>query len=77
MDQEPRIFPFAGRTRNTKNIQSGVTGLYEDKGGEWKSSGSFGRNDIPLVKWCLEQAFTAMIEEQSVQNNGAPEEVIE
>ena len=40
---------------------------YKDASGEWKSSGSFGRNEIPLVMYCLRKAFEYMIEERSVR----------
>jgi hypothetical protein len=35
---------------------------YKDKDGQWKSRGSFSRNEIPLVVYCLGRAFGAMIE---------------
>ena len=50
---------------------------YKDKNDQWKSSNSFGRNDIPLVKYCLDKAFTHMVEERSVNGNGVEEEVIQ
>jgi len=34
---------------------------YKDKDGEWKSSGSFSRNEIPLAIHCLQKAFEAML----------------
>ena len=37
---------------------------YKDSNGQWKSSNSFGRNEVPLVQWCLDQAFTAMVQEK-------------
>ncbi len=40
---------------------------YKDKNDQWKSSNSFGRNEIPLVKYCLDRAFEAITEEQNVQ----------
>ena len=40
---------------------------YKDKEGNWKTSYSFGRNEIPLAIYCLEKAFEAIVEEQSVQ----------
>ena len=46
---------------------------YKGRDGSWKSSGSFGRNDIPLVIWCLQKAFDSMLDERAL--NG--EEVIE
>jgi len=50
---------------------------YKDKEGNWQSSQSFSRNEIPLVKWCLDKAFEAMIEEQSGDSISVEEEVIE
>lgn len=39
---------------------------YKDKDGNWKSSGSFGRNEIPLAIYVLGKAFGAIVgEEQS------------
>ena len=46
---------------------------YKDKNGEWKSSNSFGRNEVPLVKWCLDKAFEAMVEERSLNGHGVEE----
>jgi hypothetical protein len=40
---------------------------YKDSSGEWKSSGSFGRNETPLVMYCLQKAFEYMAEERSVR----------
>ncbi len=37
---------------------------YKDASGEWKSSGSFGRNEIPLVMYCLQKAFEYLVEER-------------
>jgi hypothetical protein len=48
---------------------------YKDKNDQWKSSSSFGRNDIPLVRYCLDKAFAHMVEERSVK--GVEEEVIQ
>jgi hypothetical protein len=46
---------------------------YKDKDGQWKSSGSFGRNEIPLGVYCLIKAFAAMVEER----NTVEEETVE
>lgn len=45
---------------------------YKDKTGEWKSSSSFNRNEIPLAIHCLRKAFEKIIElqnEDSGSNN--------
>ena len=51
-------------TRNGKQVKllkATVERRYKDSDGNWKSSGSFGRNEIPLAIYCLEKAFDAMI----------------
>ena len=62
--------------RKINMMKATVERRYRNKDGEWKSSGSFSRNDIPLVKWCLDKAFTAMIEEHSVQEESIEEEQV-
>jgi hypothetical protein len=49
-------------------LKATVERRYKDKDGTWKSSGSFSRNEIPLVVYCLNKAFAAMVEE----NGGEP-----
>jgi hypothetical protein len=44
-------------------LKATVDRRYKDKDGSWKSSGSFSRNEIPLVVFCLVRAFAAMAEE--------------
>ena len=56
-------------------LKASVERRYRDKDGNWKSSSSFGRNEIPLAVYCLGKAFEAIVEEQDVQpDNG--EEVV-
>lgn len=47
---------------------------YKDKNGQWQSSGSFNRNEIPLAIHCLQKAFDKIIELQNEDsgngNNG-------
>ncbi len=45
-------------------LKATVERRYKDKDGNWKSSGSFARNEIPLAVYCLEKAFEAIVEEQ-------------
>lgn len=51
---------------------------YRDRDGNWKSSGSFNRNEIPLAIYCLQKSFEKMIEGQKEdsENNGFEEEVV-
>ena len=59
-------------------LKAGVSRRYKDKNGDWKSGNSFSRNEIPLVKYCLDKAFEAMIEEQTSENGmRVEEEVVE
>ena len=59
-------------------LNAGVGRRYKDRDGNWQSSQSSGRNEIPLAVWCLEKAFEKIIEEEQVQSsNGVQEEVVE
>ena len=44
-------------------LKATVERRYKDKDGQWKSSGSFSRNEIPLAVFCLLKAFAAMVGE--------------
>ena len=44
---------------------------YKDQDGNWQSSGSFSRNEIPLAIHCLQKAFEKIVETQNdASNNG-------
>ena len=45
-------------------LKATVQRRYMDKNNTWQSSGSFGRNEIPLAIHCLQQAFEAIIKAQ-------------
>jgi hypothetical protein len=49
---------------------------YKDKDGNWKSSNSFGRSEIPLAIFCLGKAFNHIIEERTANSNGIEEELV-
>ena len=54
-------------------LKATVQRRYKDKSGEWKSTMSFSRNEIPLAIYCLQKAFEKIIE----QNGEKPvEEVV-
>jgi hypothetical protein len=61
--------PMNGKTVTV--LKASVQRRYKDKNGEWQSSTSFGRNEIPLAIYCLEKAFQTIIEERSSNNNNA------
>lgn len=63
--------------RNVTMLKATVERRYKDRNGERQSSQSFGRNEIPLVKYCLDKAFEAIIEEQGVQNGTVEEQAVE
>ena len=50
-------------------LKATVQRRYKDKDGNWQSSGSFARNELPLAVYCLQQAFERIIEEQSTQSS--------
>ena len=58
-------------------LKATVARRYKDKSGEWKSTGSFGRNEIPLAIWCLEKAFDAIIGEQGNGGDKQPDVPVE
>jgi len=55
-------------------LKATVQRRYKDKDGNWKSSNSFGRNEIPLAIYCLTQAFQKIIDEQSANSSNDIEE---
>jgi len=59
-------------------LKATVQRRYKDKDGNWKSSSSFSRNEIPLAIYCLQKAFEKIIETQidSANGDGVVEEAI-
>jgi hypothetical protein len=59
-------------------LKATVERRYRDKDGNWKSSGSFSRNEIPLAMYCLQKAFEKIIETQidDASEAGAVEETV-
>ena len=48
---------------------------YKHSSGEWRSTNSFSRTEIPLAIYCLGKAFEAMIEKQA-DSQAVPEEEV-
>ena len=46
-------------------LKATVQRRFKGRDGEWQSSGSFSRNEIPLAIHCLQKAFEKIIEMQS------------
>ena len=55
-------------------LKATVERRYKDASGEWESSGSYGRNEIPLVIHCLQKAWETMLNER---NTGSDQNVEE
>ena len=57
--------------RKAVMLKASVERRYKDKDGEWKSSNSFSRNEIPLAVYCLQKSFEHIIgaqqEDESVE----------
>ena len=63
---------------NTKTVlKASIQRRYKTDEG-WKSSTSFGRNEIPLAIYCLEKAFDKIVQEETAGSgsNGVEEEVV-
>lgn len=60
-----------GRTATI--LKATIQRRYKDTDGQWKSSTSFSRNEIPLAIHCLQKAFERIVELQneSSANGGA------
>ena len=58
-------------------LKATVQRRYKDSDGNWKSSQSYSRNEIPLVVFCLQKCFETMLAEgDGDNNNGNIEEEI-
>jgi len=49
---------------------------YKDSDGNWKSSNSYSRNEIPLAIHCLQKAFESMLGESDTNGENADEEIV-
>ena len=56
-------------------LRATVERRYKDRDGTWKSSGSFGRNEIPMAIYVLQKAFETMVEKP--EDHDRPEVVEE
>ncbi|MDD5134574.1 MAG: hypothetical protein PHP01_04085 [Phycisphaerae bacterium] len=51
-------------------LKTTIQRRYRDRDGNWQSSNSFGRNEIPLAIYCLQKVFDKIIEKQKEGSNG-------
>ena len=56
--------------RKVTMLKASVQRRYKDRDGQWKSSGSLSRNEIPLAIYCLQKAFDKIIETQIGESSG-------
>jgi len=56
-------------------LKATVERRYKSADGQWKSAGSFGRNEIPLAIYCLQKCFEHIIEGQK-DDDGVEEETV-
>ncbi len=59
------------RGNAVKMLKATVQRRFKDRDGEWKSTQSFGRNEIPLAIHCLQQAFERMIADESSESDSS------
>ena len=55
-------------------LKATIERRYKDATGNWKSSTSFSRNEIPLAVYCLQKAFEKIVDvqnEASMSNGGS------
>ena len=59
-------------------LKASIQRRYKDSDGNWKSSQSLSRNEIPLAVYCLEKAFDKIVQEETSGSgtNGVEEEVV-
>lgn len=61
----------AGQDRTI--LKASVSRRYRDAQGQWKSSTSFSRNEIPLAIHCLQQAFEYILANPPEQDESGDE----
>ena len=50
-----------GNGHTSAVLKATIQRRYKNSQDNWKSSGSFSRNEIPLAIYCLEKAFEKMV----------------
>jgi hypothetical protein len=60
--------------RKATMLKASVERRFKDKDGQWKSSNSFSRNEIPLAIYCLQKSLEHIIESRKDEDDVAGEE---
>lgn len=70
--------PIEVKGKTVPMLKVTVQRRYKDSDGNWKSSQSYSRNEIPLVVFCLQKAFEKMLGEDNsnANDNSIEEEVV-
>ena len=66
-------------TRSGKKLtmlKASVERRFKDKDGQWKSSNSFSRNEIPLAIYCLQKSLEHIIESRKDEDEVPEEEAV-
>jgi hypothetical protein len=58
-------------------LKATVERRYKDRDGQWKSSGSFSRNEIPFVIYCLQKSLDHIITARQQEDGTVEEEVVD
>ena len=56
-------------------LKASIERRYKDREGSWKSSSSFGRNEIPLAIFCLARAFDKIIQEETSKSGSGEQDM--
>ena len=70
---ENEVTTRAGKT--VTMLKATVERRYKDRDGQWKSSNSFNRNEIPFVIYCLQKSFDHIITSQQEEDSSVEEEI--
>jgi hypothetical protein len=62
--------------RKATMLKATVERRFKDKDGQWKSSNSFSRNEIPLAIYCLQKSLEHIISSQQDEEGSVEEETV-
>lgn len=62
--------------RNVTMLKATVERRYKDAQGQWASSSSFGRNEVPLLLYCLGRAYGKMLEKPDNSESEGNDELV-